>query len=324
LNIITLADLERMSIAQIRRVFKKTDESVDRDLLRPLISEAYVELQTESQIYQKLHTADTVQNRNYYDLPTDLLDELIEEESVMVKTGASTWRRFPDLQKLEWPDFTALFGDFSNPNNSNDLSYWSIGHHNFNTDANAAFRQMILMGPPGTAYTGGLRFHYTPHPGTLLNVYDQTTIKATFTQNDKTVTFDASMSGNVAADQAIGLNADTDSLPTKWYRIASVTDTTNIELDTNFAESGGSAKNFVVSDVSPLENYRPGLIMYAPVDYVIWKYAEMEEETDTATRAMNLWLRKVRKINQRAMRNRGATIHNPVKRSRHPAHHRTH
>lgn len=316
---VTLADLRRHSIARIRGVFEKTSADLPNVLLDSFITEAYVQIQRACRVWTKKYEATTTDGQLWVPVPTDLLGQLIVENSMLIKSGTATYQR-PTWREPQ--TLIEMYGELDDVT-GDGVADWGFGMENFDT-TNASYRQFVLMPPPVTGYATGLRCHYFPHPGILNAVYDQNTVTATFTISDATVTFSSAIASQLVVDRMIGLKADTDdsTLPTKWYRIKSVTDSTHVELDRVYEETTASGAYFTISQISYLDLYVPGVILYAPTDFVLWKIAEMDAGFNGALPFLEQWNRTLGEVKKRVIGDANTEIYQPLSESRWPAHRR--
>jgi hypothetical protein len=302
LSVFTLADMQRGVIAMMRGVFSKTNESYGNDWIRNICSESCVEIQRECEIYTKHHSFDLVAGRSYYGLPSDLLEDRIIADTVMVSDRAGGWT---SPKQLRWGDMVKVYGDFSNPSGSSSMAHWAIGGRNMDPDA-GTFRQFVLMFPPGANMTGGGSYDYIPHPGNLVRVFDQSesggSITVAFTNGLDTATFSSSMAGNLMVDDAIGVMSSSSGLPSRWYRIADFDGTTGIVIDPPYIEPSTTTASFVVSQVSPLEWFMPGVTRTAVQRYAAWRLFEADNGHDAAHGHRQSWLAELGAIRSRVNR----------------------
>lgn len=109
---------------------------------------------------------------------------------------------------------------------------------------------------------------------------DFTTGTITVNENDATITHSAA--GFTAAMIGRGFEV-TDGSDKNWYKIASYTDPSNMELGNVFQGSSGSAVNFRIGEVMDL----PEEYLEAPIDYAMWRYELGHDTTKAATFQQN-------------------------------------
>lgn len=315
--IITLADQRRHAIAIIRGVFKKSSADLLNTLLDSYIEDATVEIQRDCRAYVTEYSATTTTDRAWVAAPDDLMDQMIVEGTARLKagTGSDDWTM---LDPRSWKAIVEMGGmDFSNLTTSRGALYYAIAGKNLDS-SNESFRQIALYPPVTTGYANGFKCSYVPHPGSMRNVYDQTAITATFTSGDKTVTFSSAIAAQLIVDRAVGVRTSPD-LPVKWYRIASVTSSTVVEMDREYAEVTAAGASFVISDCSKLEFWRPGLVQYAPARFAAYRVAEMDLGPDAAEPYRRAWELEKMRIRARVGTLYGMNDTQVLAHTRHPA-----
>jgi hypothetical protein len=285
---VTLSTLQRTVVSRYRGKFTKSINSVDLEQVNEYLTEAYVQLQDEGDIFRKLHPFNTVAGRFYHDAPSDLLNEKILPDSMEVLNTTGDPRPcYPTYRT--WRTMLGLYGRFENPSNNSGPSDWSLSGHDFVTSGGTG-RQIILAWPPLNSITNGGRCHYVPHPGILNRTYDQSSVTATFTNGDATVLFSGAIAaGTYQVGDAIGLKSSATALPSKWYRVTEITDTTHCQVSPVYAEATSAGSLFTISQVSPVEEWRPGLVRTAAAEYALWMLYELDEGTQSAAYYMNRW-----------------------------------
>lgn len=292
-RIITLADFRRTTISRVRGVFTKTNYSLGDDWLHALYNEALAEIQRRCMIWRKQHTFSLVAGTYYYALPDDLLDDMIDPETVqLAEASATEWSR-PEFKS--WGDMVELYQDFSNPEAGQGADHWAISEVNLDT-TNASFRQFVTMFPPRANRTNGGKYEYYPDPSVENRVYDQSTITVALTANLAAITFSASMAGQLSDGDAIGLRSSATGLPTQWYRVYGFNGTTGASIAPAYQGTTAAAATFVVSACPYLEWRRPGLIQSAPSTYALYRIVESESGVQAAEGYRQAWEREIQRI----------------------------
>lgn len=315
-TLIGLADLERLVISRMRNEFTKKSDFLTRPHMDLHLGQAYVEIQRHAKPYKRRDRQGTVADQIEYDLPADILDRMVIAGGVQIDIDGDG-RRIAHPKLKTWDFATDIYGDFSNPNSRNGPNHWAF--------SNIDQRQLLLLWPPeNTVASTGLTIYYVPDPGNLSRVYEQDTITATFTNADATVLFSAAATTNFQAGDLIGRRAASADLPTIWYRIASITDSTNIELgepggaEDTYDEVTAAGSLFTVQQVSPVEANRRGLVRYAPANYALWKIAETDRGPGAGATFLAEWQRDLTQIKDDGMVQAGQTFRRRDGRRRNP------
>lgn len=315
-TLIGLAELERLLISRMRNEFTKSSDFLTRPHMDLHLGQAYVEIQRHAKPYKRRDQQGTVADQVEYSLPADILDRMIIAGGVRVDLlGDSRQIAHPELKT--WDFALDTYGDFSNPNSRNGPAHWAFSEIDQ--------RQILLLWPPkNTVASTGLTIYYVPDPGNLSRVFEQDAITATFTNADATVLFDAAATTNMQAGDLIGRRAASADLPTIWYRIASITDSTNIELgepggaEDTYDEVTAAGSFFTVQQVSPVEINRRGLVRYAPVSYALWQIAETDRGPGAGATFFAEWQRDLTRIKADGMVQAGQTFRRRDGRRRSP------
>lgn len=117
---------------------------------------------------------------------------------------------------------------------------------------------------------------------------DYITGTATVTENDQTVTIATGnlTTGAVKAGFWFSLATATGEPRGNWYRILSVTDTTNMELETYFEETGEAGASYIIGQIPEIpEEAHPLLGTGALSDFYLLK----QKDTETATKFNNIF-----------------------------------
>ena len=130
---------------------------------------------------------------------------------------------------------------------------------------------------PQAVYTGTIVYNIR---ASGLTRSDYTTGTVTATENSTTVTGSGtSWSSNVVAGEWFSLADSNGESRGSWYRIASVTDNTNLELETNFEETTATGSNYIIGESPEIPPDTHELLVYgALADY----FAENRQDINKA------------------------------------------
>jgi hypothetical protein len=113
---------------------------------------------------------------------------------------------------------------------------------------------------PTSNVTDGIQIYYEPKQVDMSQA-DYTTGTVTVTNGDATVTHSGTGFTQSMTGRYIQITNGDDG---NWYRIASFTSTSSVELENYYQGIGGSGKTFIIGEVPDLpDEYHPSLIDYA-------------------------------------------------------------
>ena len=270
-NVVTAADLVRDIV---QRVLNE-DAKANADFLPPTlllrwIADAYVEITRRTKLLTATHKTDLLPQGSQ-PAPDDILDRMVwHDRALRVMDNSGNWTA---LKERDWTYISKFYPLFDYSPSGNPVDWcWFEGKST----------PTILIVPTPSGITAGLfNLDYIQDPGPINRLYDDDTATAGVVQGDATVTFASSISGLLLAGDVFGVKADKSSLPTKWYKIASVSNSLHVELTEVYAEVTDGTALFTTSQVSPLEWARPNLVRYAPSEYVLMKYWQGRAADDT-------------------------------------------
>ena len=205
--------------------------------------------------------------------PSDCLDHLVIGDKSLMLAGSGG-------QVSGWP-------------NLRSWNYMRDRHGAFSATAGPAAIQrdwcfdqrtagaLVIQPAPSEAVTDGLILDYVKDPGDLSLIYDDDTATVSVTNGSTTWTFASSMTGLIDTNCVIGVKASASELPTRWYRVASVSGLT-VETTEAYAGTTSASALFTASEVSAVELLHPGLCAYAPVFYALFQYFTMQEGGEAA------------------------------------------
>lgn len=306
---ISLAQLRRRAITRIQGELAKSSDFLTPDILDPWLSDAYIEIQRRVALLTGSNTQELTLDTARFSRPGDMLDNMVlGDHSVRVKDAGGNVMH---LAERTWEYMLERYGDFTNPSSHHGPKEWTW-------DINDQ-EKIIVQWPVIATVANGLIIDYVKQPAELNRTYDDDTATVTVTNASATVTFAASISGLVEADDVFGVKANADSLPTRWYRVLSVDSTTQITLTENYAGATDSAALFTLSQVSEIEWARPGLVRYAPVEYALVLAAQMEQGESAAMIYRQTWELEIERIREESRRRPGLQFEGKRAYRSHPA-----
>lgn len=241
-------------------VYQKTNDSYPANQIYAYLDDAYLEINRRLKLLKTTELQALVANQAEYDIPSDILDRMIAEDGVSVKDAEGLW---------SWPayrDWNLLRRKYNNGTVPTGTTLGTPGEWGFSDEDQT---KIILLWPPASARADGLRIDYVKRPEQLSRVFDQATITATVAAGDATVTLSAGMGLlTIVAGDYFGLRTGASTeLPTRWFKILSITDTTHFELTENWPGFSTSAALFTTAQVPEIEAARPGLCGLLPAEY---------------------------------------------------------
>lgn len=273
MHVVTLADLIRRTISRALAESNKTAPSfLATSELMVWLSQGYREIVRRTHLYTKTMAANLAAGA-FQAAPTDQLDRLVwHQNALRVRSGAGVIpsplreRTYEYLESV----FPAL--DATNAGTPSDWGW----------DESSGTKRLILLPPPSVGVTDGLRLDYVADPGDFDRLYDPDALTAAVVNASATVTLGTSITGLVQVDDAFGVKASAEELPSRWYRVSSIAAPTAPVMTEVYAGATNAAALFTFSQVSPLEWLRPGLIEYAPVEFALAEYHQREEGEQAA------------------------------------------
>lgn len=211
-------------------------------------------------------TFSTVANQQYYHYPPNLR----EIENLMITVGSVDYPLTPIHSLQRWRELNAI-----------DIQSGAIPRHYFKRQ-----RDYGIWPIPQAVYTGTIT--YSIRAGGM-TADDYTTGSVAVTENDATIVGSGTTftGDNAAADRWFSL-ADSNGISKgSWYRILSITDGTNLELESVFEEASASSQNYIIGETPELpEDMHQFLSEGAIADY----YAELRQSQSKAQGWSNkLW-----------------------------------
>ena len=272
-NVISAADLLRDLVQQALGEDRKAADHIPTSLALRWLSDSYREIVRRVQFLQGLFIADLTAGALSQPGPTDILDRLtIGEGALRVKDAQGIWR---PLNLRDWKFSRDHYLNLGSPLTGEPID-WTFDEVNPGN--------ISVMPPAPVTIASGLILDYVKDPGPLSRIYDDPLATCSVVNGSDIVTFGVSVTGRVLEGDVFGVKTDLDALPDIWYRVASVAaDGLTITLSDVWADITQPAALFTLSQVSPCEWTRPGLCLYAPVQYALWKYWTREDQA----RAMN-------------------------------------
>lgn len=291
----THAETRRSAILELRRVFRKSLESVPQAELDYHIGEAYRAINRDLSLYFREHSQNTDASASDYPLPPDIIDRMLVGDRALrveYQTGS-----FCHPIESEWNDFRTRYGDGSlvTPGAPQHWTHVPESGHK------------IRMYPKVPAsVSGGLVMTYIADPGIAARVFDQETITAAVTNASSGVIFSAAIAaGTFQAGDFFGVRDAAADLPTVWYEIREVTDTTNIVLGRaadaaaqTYDEATRAASLFTISSANPVEKAAPGLLDIIPAHYAAARIAEREGNGALSELQMNKFITRMTMISE--------------------------
>jgi hypothetical protein len=212
-------------------------------------------------------TFSTVDDQQYYHYPP----QMRRVEALEITIGEVKYPTTPITSYDEWNRLNAI-----------QIQSGAIPRYYFNRQ-----RDFGIWPIPQDAYTGTIV--YNLRAGGLTRT-DYTTGTVTATENDQTITGAGggswSTANGVVADMWFSL-ADTNGESTgSWYRIASITDTTNLELESYFEETTIAGSKYIIGECPELpEELHEVLSFGAVADY----FAMFRQSPDKAQKWNNMF-----------------------------------
>jgi hypothetical protein len=193
-------------------------------------------------------SANLVANQQYYQLPVDC----IRVKNVKVETTSEP-RPVTEIQSEEEWDRMNMYSS-----TATDPTHFFI----------RGSKEIGLYPTPSTAYTSGLIISYEKGEKSMTQA-DYTTGTITVTNGDATITHSATGFTASMVDRYFQV---TDGSEGYFYKIASYTDTANLELENVYQGSSGSAKTFRIGESSQIpDEFHESLIDYALYRYYLSK-----------------------------------------------------
>ncbi len=241
--------------------------SAIKSFLKRRINERYElvtdKLNTWTQSYTRTFTTGTAAgaDQQYYYNPPNLR----EIESIVLTSDSTDYRLIPVYAQEEWDELNAQTVVTGHPQRffrrANDWGAWPT--------------------PNEDDYTGVINFTQRATP---LYFEDYTTGTAAVTENDQTITLTTGVTTTIKPGFWFTLT-DTDGNPRGTaYKIASITDSGNFELETYFEETTESGATYLIGQVPEIpEETIPLLAIGSISDF----YALKQKDMDTATKFDN-------------------------------------
>lgn len=279
-NVITVADLLRDLVQQALGEDRKTADHIPTSLALRWFSDAYREIVRKVQFLTACYIADLPIVPQVAG-PVDILDRLISHDQAMnIESDAKHWRT---LILRDWQYVRQTYPDLTFAQRT---SYSPVDW----TWDETTPGQILILPPNPTAVPGGLSLDYIQDPGSLTRLYDDDTATCTLANGLSTVLFSASVTGLAQKGDYFGSKATADDLPDSWYKIVSIA---LDGLSLTLAEPWGGASNasalFTLAQASLAEIKRPGLCLYAAVQYALWKYWTREDQTKAMNYQIAFW-----------------------------------
>jgi hypothetical protein len=130
---------------------------------------------------------------------------------------------------------------------------------------------------------GTITINYTRRPMPLYFT-DYTTGTAAVTENDQTVTLSAGVTTTFKPGLWFSLSDSSGEPRGSWYRILSITDSTNLELETFFEESTESGASYIIGQTPELPEEAHNLLAIGALSDF---YALKKKDLEAATRFDN-------------------------------------
>lgn len=244
-----------------------TTSSTIKTFLKRRINERYElvtdKLNTWTQSLTRTFTTGTAAgaDQQYYYNPPNLR----EIESIVLTKDSFDYVLTPVYSQVEWDVLNAQIISADFPvrylRRANDFGIWPI--------------------PNEDDYTGTINFTQRAVP---LYFEDYTTGTVTATENDQTLTFVTGVTTTFKAGFWFTLTDSSGEPRGSWYKILSITDSANLELETYFEEATDAGATYLVGQVPEIpEETIPLLATGAISDF----YALKQKDTETATRFDN-------------------------------------
>mgnify|MGYP001588210078 CR=1 FL=1 len=237
--------------------------SAIKTFLKRRINERYElvtdKLNTWTQSYARTFTTGTAAgaDQQYYYNPPNLR----EIESIVLAISSTKYNLVPVYAQEEWDDLNAQTVATGYPQRyfrrANDFGIWPT--------------------PNEDDYTGTINFTQRATP---LYFEDYITGTVVATENDQTLTFTTGVTTTFKAGFWFTLTDSTGEPRGSWYRIASITDSANVELETYFEEATDSGATYIVGQVPEIpEETIPLLAIGAVSDFYALKQKDLESAT---------------------------------------------
>lgn len=234
-----------------------------------LMNMGYKEILAEFRRNQTVSTktASTVADQRSYMMPP----EFLMPKKVRAKVG-STW--YP----VQIIDSEEEFDDISSQDRTSTRPTAAYFRFRFGVGGTEMLLDPI---PSGTSTTLEISYEATDKD---LSQAAVTTGTIVVTQGDATITAD---SGTPFIDAMVGrylqvTDATGDGL---WYRIASITSTSALELENYYAGSTQSGQNYKIAEAFAL----PEEMQVLPAYYAIWNYQSRRENEKEVNKYFQLW-----------------------------------
>ena len=312
MNVVTVADLIRDVVQRVLNEDAKADANfLPSNLLLRWIGDAYQELARRTHCLTAQHTGNLLAQASHT-APSGILDRMIwHKDALRVKVGAD-W--YP-LKERDWAYVRGLYSDLDDLDGAEVPDSWAW-------DERSATPAILILPPPLTAVASGFILDYVLDPGPITRLYDDDTATASVTNGSATVTFAASIEGLLEVGDTFGVKSSATALPTRWYKVATVTDTLHVELSETYAGVTNAAALFTLSQVSLIEWKRPGLVNYAPSEYVLARYWQSRSEGDQWLRYRQAFDLEVARINKAISLRPGLAMQGANAYNQFPAHRR--
>lgn len=207
----------------------------------------------------------TVADQQYYHYPPSIR----RVESLEITIGSVKYPITPIVSQDKWNQLNAI-----------QVQPSAIPKYYFNRQ-----RDYGIWPIPGAAYTGTIVYNLRASGMTKT---DKTAGTVTVTENDQTVTLagDTWSTSEVAPDMWFSLADSSGESRGSWYRIASRTDTTNLELESFYEEVGEATANYIIGESPELPEEMHELVAWGAVmDY----YASFRQDLDKAVKWGNYY-----------------------------------
>lgn len=302
-----LAQLRRAIVARITTEWRDSVDSYSVSQIDTWINDAYLSIQRKLMILKAGTTQNLVAGQYAYDAPSDILDKMTVVNGVQALSV--TGERII-LRRMTWDDIREKYGVLAQviPGTPDNWAFSEI-----------ADDTIVVLPPPDATIPNGLCLDYIVRPSEMSRVYQPASITASVTSGSPTVTFSASIAGNVEAGDEFGVSDGTE-IPFKWYRVLEIVNNTQITLSLPYTSATASGQSFAISETSQLERRRPGLIGYAPVEYALLQARLMDDgpENQGAILQSQLWQAELDRIKQEGNFHEDVTDYGVDSYSRHP------
>lgn len=283
MNAVTVAEIIRDVVQRALGDDAKSAPSfLPSSLLLRWIAESYRLINARTKI---LHAEFTGTLEAVADGPTDIQDRLVTSAGALRIKPSGAW---VSMKERTWDYVRQLWPDLDGADTAEVPDSWAWDDR--------ASGKLLILPPPQASVANGLKLDYVQDPGALERLYDPDTATCSITTGSATVTFGASIAGRVLAGDAFGVKADAESLPSSWIKVLSVDNATTITLASVYEGVTDAAALFTLSQVSPIEYRRPGLVRFAPSEYVLAKYTEREEGPQAAAGYYGAFEAEIRRI----------------------------